>query len=121
VIRRHPEEFLKDPDRYDWQQLDVRSQYTERTIASDTLLDDENSEVLWAENTELEEQFKVLHQDERKRLNELIGKESRPSFQEYCSVVLQDGGPAWSVAVSMFKQATNVELDERTLRIFLQK
>lgn len=121
VIRKHSEDFLKDPGQYRWQQLDLRSRGTERTIATDKLLDDENSSVLFAENTELAEQFNDLHKGERTRLDELMGKRAFSSFTEYCSVFLQDGGPAWSVAVSMFKQATNIRLDERTLRIFLQK
>ena len=111
VIRGHSEKFLNDPDRYDWQQLDVRSRGTEKVIADDRLLDDENSGVLKAENKELEKQFEDLHRSERTRFDELMGNEAPATFKEYCSIVLQDGGPAWSVGVSMFKQVL-IEIDE---------
>ncbi len=91
VIRRHANDFLKDQSQYEWQQLDVRCRGTERTIAIDTLIDDENSSVLLAENVQLEEQFNNSHKGERMRLDEVMGKRAFSSFTEYLSVLLEDG------------------------------
>lgn len=121
IVRRHAEQFLRDPDRHRWEQLDIRSRGAERALAADTLQETGNSRVVLAENAALEEQFNFLHKGERTRLDDLLQNRGSLSFAEYFATCLQDNGPGWNVGVSMFEKATTVRVDERSLRCFLQE
>ena len=120
IMSLNAQSFLNNPDNFDWRKLNLRFLAAEREIAQQDFLDDRASEQIRNENKSRAEEFEVIHRNERSDFEKFFAQtgDERPSFAKHCQIALQEGGPGWQLAATLFEKASDVEVEESKLRAF---